>query len=193
MTQTAPRVQLLDRSTAPLIVRGRFSGGDPGPITASLALVPELAQVALPFIGRALAGVTVEPRTAELVIVRASALLGCTYCTLTHGAVALGAGVSAGEVRALCDRDGLTRFTDEREAALLAWVDSMAADHGEVPDEVADAMAAHHDDATIVELATMVGCTILLNRYCTGLRLPTGADTLRTLADAGLDDLEVAS
>lgn len=191
----APRVALLDAARAPLTVRDSFANGDPGPITASLAHVPELLQVALPFFGRALAGVTVDARTAELVIVRASAVLGCTYCTLTHAAVALGAGVTPEQVRVLCSAGSSAEpaAIDEREAALLAWIDEVAGGHGEVPDAVADRMASSYDEATVVELLTMLGCTILLNRYCTTLRLPTGAGSLQALADAGLDPEELAS
>ncbi len=189
-----PRVALLSAERAPLTTRSYFEAGDPGPITASLAHVPELLEVALPFFGRALAGVTVDPRTAELVIVRASAVLGCSYCTLTHAAVALGSGVTPEEIRSLCDPDAAPQeaAADERERALLAWVDVVAAGHGEVPDDVAGPLMAAYDEATTVELLTMVGCTILLNRYCTTLRLPTGAASLATLAASGLQPSELA-
>lgn len=183
-----PRVRLLDASTAPLTARGAFAAGDPGPITASLAHVPELLEVAAPFFGRALAGVTVDPRTAEIVIVRTSALLACRYCTLTHAAVALGAGLSADEVRTLCDPgDARGSFPDPRECALLGWVDAVAAGHGEVDDEILDALRPWVDDPTLVELTTMVGCTLLLNRYCSTLRLPVSPRSLARIVDAGLE------
>jgi len=187
------RVRLMTAEDAPLSVRDRFAHGDPGPITASLANVPELLQVSAPFIGRALGGVTVTPRVAELVIVRSSALLRCRYCTLTHAAVALDVGLDPAEVRALCDPSvpPATAARDEREATLLAWVQEVAAGHDEVPDEIADSMAAAFDEATIVELAVMIGCTIFLNRYCTALRLPVGDGSLATLAAAGIAPTEL--
>ncbi len=194
MNQPDARVRLLVEEEAPLSVRSLFAGGDPGPIARSLAQVPELAHAALPFIGQALGGSLVDRRTAELVIVRASALLACTYCTLTHAAIALDADVDAGEVRELCDpASGLGSFSDGREIALLRWVDEVAAGKGEVPDEIADSLAAHVDDAVIVELAAMVGCTIFLNRYCTALRLPVSAASLARLAEAGIDPAELAA
>lgn len=191
----SPRVTLLDATRAPIPARPTFAGGDPGPIVASLAYVPELLEVALPFFGRALAGATVSRRTAELVIVRASAVLGCTYCTLTHAAMALDAEVTPDELRTLCDPNvpAVSVAADGFEAALLAWVDEVADGRGEVPDVVAERLAAHVDDATLVELTTMVGCTILLNRYCTTLRLPVGPDSLSRLASAGLDPEALAS
>jgi AhpD family alkylhydroperoxidase len=194
MIQPDARVRLLAEEQAPIGVRPLFAGGDPGPIARSLAQVPELAQTALPFIGQALRGSLVDRRTAELVIVRASALLECTYCTVTHAAIALDADVNPDEVRQLCDPAGsLGSFTDPRERALLGWVNEVAAGKGDVPDEIADALAAHHDDAVIVELAAMVGCTIFLNRYCTALRLPVSEASLARLAEAGIDPAEIAA
>lgn len=189
-----PRVPLITADQAPLTAARHWDRGDPGPIVAALAHVPELLEVSLPFIGQALHGSIADRRTAELVVVRSSAVLGCSYCTLTHGAVALDAGISADEVRALCDPDpaGLEAFTDW-ELALLAWVDEVAAGRGDVPDRVARDLAAHVDDALLVELTAMVGCTIFLNRFCTSLRLPVSEATLSQLANAGIDPQELAA
>jgi len=190
-----PRVALITADQAPLIAVRRWDRGDPGPIVASLAHVPELLEAALPFIGQALNGSMAGRRTAELVIVRSSAALGCAYCTLTHGAIALDADISADEVRALCDPMPVAReaFPDERERALLAWVDEVAAGRGDVPDEIARDLAAHVDDALLVELTAMVGCTIFLNRFCTTLRLPVSEATFSRLAGAGIDPQELAA
>jgi AhpD family alkylhydroperoxidase len=191
-----PRIELIDAEQAPLTVRHHWrEGRDPGPIVAALAHVPELLEAALPFIGQALHGSIVDRRTAELVIVRSSAVLGCRYCTLTHGAVALDADVTADEIRALCETgpDALSAFVEEREAAMLAWVDQVAAGRGDVPEEVTRDLAAHVDDALLVELTAMVGCTIFLNRFCTTLRLPASDGTLARLAAAGLDPEELAA
>ncbi len=190
-----PRVPLITAGQAPLAVARHWEGGDPGPIVAALAHVPELLEASLPFIGQALDGSIADRRTAELVIVRSSAVLGCSYCTLTHGAVALDANVSPDEVRALCDPEpaALEAFSDDRERALLAWVDEVAAGRGDVPDRVARDLASHVDDALLVELTAMVGCTIFLNRFCTTLRLPVSEGTLSRLAGAGIDPRELAA
>lgn len=190
-----PRVPLVTADQAPVTAARHWLRGDPGPIVAALAHVPELLEVSLPFIGQALRGSIADRRTAELVIVRSSAVLGCSYCTLTHGAVALDAGISADEVRALCDREpaGPDAFTVDRERALLAWVDEVAAGRGDVPDSVARALAAHVDDALLVELTAMVGCTIFLNRFCTSLRLSVSEATRSRLACAGIDPQELAA
>lgn len=190
-----PRVPLITADQAPMTAARYWERGDPGPIVAALAHVPELLEASLPFIGQALGGSIADRRTAELVIVRASAMLGCSYCTLTHGAVALDAGISADEVRALCDLEPAARevFADERERSLLAWVDEVAAGRGDVPDRVARGLAAHVDDALLVELTAMVGCTIFLNRFCTSLGLPVSDATILRLADAGIDPQELAA
>lgn len=192
----APRVGLITADRAPLTAARHWREGlDPGPIVAALAHVPELLDAALPFIGQALRGSIADPRTAELVIVRASALLGCSYCTLTHGAIALDADVTPDELRALCARGAVAGggSHDEREVALLAWVDEVAAGHGDVPDGVARDLAAHVDDALLVELTAMVGCTIFLNRFCTTLRLPASETTLARLAARGIQPEELAA
>ena len=193
--ETGPRVSLITAEQAPLTVASHWERGDPGVIVAALAHVPELLETALPFIGQALNGSISDRRTAELVIVRSSAMLGCSYCTLTHGAVALDAGFSADEVRALCDPTAEARaaFAHERERALLAWVDEVAAGRGDVPDVVARDLAAHVDDALLVELTAMVGCTIFLNRFCTTLRLPVSDSTVARLAAAGIETKELAA
>lgn len=190
-----PRLPLITADQAPLTAARHWDRGDPGPIVAAFAHVPELLEAALPFIGQALNGSIAQRRTAEMVIVRASAVLGCSYCTLTHSAIALDADISPQEVRALCEPSppAFEAFPDEWERALLAWVDEVAAGRGDVPDEVARDLAAHVDDALLVELTAMVGCTIFLNRFCTTLRLSVSEATLSRLVGAGIDPQELAA
>jgi hypothetical protein len=45
----APRVALVAAASAPLLARDLFASGNPGPIAASLAQVPELLGPTLPF------------------------------------------------------------------------------------------------------------------------------------------------
>lgn len=182
-----PRVGLVTSQQAPLLAQPYFAGGDPGPIVASLALAPEMAEVALPFLGRILGASSIDVRTKELVIVRTSALQRCEYCTLTHAAVALDVGLPPAEVASLCDAARPTAFPDEREAAILAWTDSVAMGPGSVPDDVAQRLTGTVPDHDVVELTLLIGATLLLNRYCTALELPVSSGSLITLASAGLD------
>jgi AhpD family alkylhydroperoxidase len=177
---------LLGPGQAPLIARPFYADGDPGPIVAVLAQVPELLEVAMPFLGAALGPSAIDWRTKEIVIVRTSALAGCRYCVQAHTVVALDAGLSRAEVRALRGETPVAGiFPDPREAALLVWVDAVA-DGGAVPDAARAAVRAQFADHEVVELTMLVGATLMLNRFATALALPTGPDTLARLDAEGL-------
>lgn len=175
-------VRLIDAEQAPLLARPFYAGGDPGPIVASLAQVPELLEVAIPFIGAALGPSTISWRAKELVIVRTSALLECQYCVRTHTAVALDAGLTREEILALRNTVPVgSAFHDPREIALLSWVDAVAGDRGAISDTTTTALRKHWDDHEVVELTILVGATMMLNRYATALRLPVAENTVDRL------------
>ncbi|MBC8091630.1 MAG: carboxymuconolactone decarboxylase family protein [Pseudonocardia sp.] len=183
---SAPADLLLAPDQAPLLARPFYAGGDPGPIVAALAHVPELLEVAMPFLGAALGPSAIDWRTKEIVIVRTSALAGCRYCVQAHTVVALDAGLTRAEVTALRAESPVEQsFIDARELALLAWVDVVAG-AGPVPDAARAHVRAHFADHEVVELTTLVGATLLLNRFATALALPTGADTMRRLIAEGM-------
>lgn len=179
------RINLIEQDQAPLLARAYFRGADTSPIVASLAHVPEALEVTMPFIGVVLAPSAIDARTKELVILRTSARLGCTYCELTHAAVALDAGVTADEVRALRS-PGPCEPEAPQERALLAWVDVVAGGTGPVPEAAGAALREHYDEPEIAELTLLCATTVMLNRYCTALELPVAAATMRRLAAEGL-------
>lgn len=172
---------------APLLARPYYADGDPGPIVGTLAHVPELLGPALSFIGPALGASALSFRTKEIVIVRTSAVAGCRFCVQTHSAVALDAGLTPEEVRALLDAaaDPAGAFPAPRETALLRWVDVVARP-GPVSDEAREAVLGHWAEHEVVELTTVVGTTLFLNRFATALALPTSADVVSRLAGEGL-------
>jgi AhpD family alkylhydroperoxidase len=177
---------LLGPDQAPLLARPYYAGGDPGPIVAALAQVPELLEVAMPFLGAALGPSAVDWRTKEIVIVRTSALAGCRYCVQTHTVVALDAGLTRAQVVALRTEAPVAEvFVDPRELALIDWVD-LVASLAPVPDGARRAVRAHFADHEVVEVTTLVGATLLLNRIATALALPIGADTVRRLTAEGM-------
>jgi AhpD family alkylhydroperoxidase len=177
---------LLGPDQAPLLARPYYAGGDPGPIVAALAHVPELLEVAMPFLGAALGPSGIDWRTKEIVIVRTSAVAGCRYCVEAHTVVALDAGLTRDEVTALRrEAPDDEAFTDPRERALLAWIDVVAGG-GPVPDAARAAVRARFADHEVVELTTLIGATLLLNRFATALALPTGAETTARLIAEGL-------
>lgn len=177
---------LIGAGQVPLLARPYFTDGDPGPIVAALAQVPELLEVALPFIGAALGPSGIDIRTKEIVIVRTSALNGCRYCVQAHAVMALDAGLSRAEVCALRGETPVeSLFTDPREAALLAWIDTVAAP-GPVDDDARSRVGRFWADHEVVELTTVIGVTLLLNRFATALALPSSPETLNRLAVGGL-------
>jgi AhpD family alkylhydroperoxidase len=180
-------VSLIPREQAPLLARRFYGSGAVSPITASLALVPELLEVTLPFVGRALSPSALDARTKEIAILRTSALLGCGYCVQTHSVVALDAGLSRQEVRALRG-DGVLEdsFPRPAERALIGFVDAVAAGRGSVPANARRRALRAVGEPGLVELTLVVGATLLLNRYCSALELPTAEATLARLAAEGL-------
>ena len=178
-------VELLSAADAPLLAKPFFGGGDPGPITASMAHVPELLEVALPFIGATLSASSVNFRTKEIAILRTSALLACRYCIASHTPVALDSGLSHDQVHALRNELPIVEAFAEQEQTLIAWIDAVAG-QGSIPTELEARVKATFDDHEIVELTLLVGCTLLLNRYATSLRLPVGESTLERLAAEGM-------
>jgi AhpD family alkylhydroperoxidase len=184
-------VEPIPLDQAPLLAVAFYAGGDPGPITATMAHVPELLERALPFIGAALSASAVDFRTKEIVILRTSALLACRYCIDAHTMVALESGLSDAQVTALRSpeaHDGpATRaaFADPRDRVLLEWIDHVATGRGGLPAEVSARAASVFADHMLVELTLVIGVTMLLNRYATSLQLPVDAGTLQRLAAAG--------
>lgn len=177
---------LVGPDQAPLLSRLYYAGGDPGPIVAALAQVPELLETAMPFLSAALGPSGIDWRTKEIVIVRTSALAGCRYCVQAHTVVALDAGLNHDEVRALrTDLAVAGAFSDPRELALLDWVD-LVAGTGPVADSARAAVRGHWAAHEVVELTALVGATLLLNRFATALALPTGPDTAARLTTEGL-------
>ena len=180
-----PRVALIDGASAPLLARELFAAGDPGPIAASLAQVPELLGPTLPFLGAVLGPSWIALRDKEIVILRTSAVMGCRYCTEAHTVVALDSGLSRDEVRGLRGELPLAdAFPDEADRALVAWCDAVAS--GVESDLVSARAALVADDARVVELTLLVSTTVLLNRYATALALPTSPDVRDRLVLEGL-------
>ena len=158
---------------APITVRKHFENGAPGPLTGTLAHVPELLQTALPFIGSALGASAVDFRTKEIVILRASALNQCRYCVNTHTVVADKAGLNRDELRALRREKNYEEiFSSERERTLIEWTDVTAQSCAAFSNELRSNMALHFTEAQIVELTITIGATVMLNRYATALELP---------------------
>jgi len=181
------RTQLLDAHRAPITVQQFFSSGDPGPIVAALATVPELLGPTLGFVGAALGPGAASSRAKELAILRTSALQGCRYCVHTHTVVALDLGLSADEVLALRGDVAVEDvFASAAERTLIGWIDAVAGATGPVSDDAWESARQHWPDHLLVELTVTIGATMFLNRLATSLDLPTSTDVDARIAAAGL-------
>jgi AhpD family alkylhydroperoxidase len=183
-----PVVEPISPEQAPLLARPYYAGGDPGPITATLAHVPELLETALPFLGAVLSPSSIAFRTKEIVILRTSCMMACRYCIDSHTPVALDAGLTPAQVRALRAEPGhvvADAFADPRERALIAWTDEVATGRGSASEETTNAMTSLYADHEIVELTLLASVTLLLNRYASTLRLPVATQTVERLAAEG--------
>ena len=186
-------VDLVTANQAPLLLRDLYAGGDPGPIVGALAHVPELAEPALPFIGAALGPSSVSFRLKEIAILRTSARMACRYCTEAHTVVAAEAGLSVEEIKVLrCELDSADTFDADDEQALIDWCDVLAGPPGPIDPAVIARLRDHFDDHAVVELTTTIGTTLMLNRFATGLALPTSPETYQRLIELGLPEFAAA-
>jgi AhpD family alkylhydroperoxidase len=175
---------------APLLARPFYGEGDPGPITATLAHVPELLETALPFIGAVLSPSSIDALTKEIVILRTSSVMACRYCVDSHTPVALDSGLTRAQVRALRGEAGFditAEFPDRRQRILIAWTDEVASGTGAAGERVTADFSGAFAGHEVVELTLLVTVTLLLNRFASTLRLPVGADTITRLAAEGFE------
>jgi AhpD family alkylhydroperoxidase len=185
-TVAMPRVELLDAVTAPLSTQPYFAGGDPGPIVAALANVPELIGPTLGFVGAALGNGAATLRHKEFAILRTSALQGCQYCIHAHTSVSLDVGLSVDEIKALRGELPIEEgFPDAKDRAMLGWIDAMAGATGPVLPEVWAAVRKHFAEHLLIELSATIGATMFLNRFATGFELPTSDDVMTKITEAG--------
>ena len=175
---------MIDARQAPLLARPYY--GDDGaasPLTRALAQVPELLDVTLSFVGRVYGETSIDLRTREIAILRVSARSGCRYCVDTHTVAAWDAGLGIEETAGLC---ATPRGLSDREAALVEWCDALCAAPDAVPEAAVDRLREHFAEHEVVELTLVAGATLMLNRFCTALELPTSPATLRRLEAAGV-------
>ncbi|MDQ6691340.1 MAG: carboxymuconolactone decarboxylase family protein [Candidatus Dormibacteraeota bacterium] len=162
------KVELLTRDNAPLLAQPFFQGGDPGPIAAALAQVPELMETALPFIGSMFGPTAVEARIKEIVILRVSSANSCHYCTETHTEVARRLNFTPDELAALRGEGPLPAVWVDRERAAHQFSEAIS----ERPDSVVAILRPHFSESEIVELVLLAATTVMLNRFATALELP---------------------
>ncbi len=116
------------------------------------AHAPKL-QAAGRHITRALRNECDAPRVLrEIAILRASILVGCAYEEHHHRPLAAAAGLTPEQVDAVKDWRPKAQLFDDRQQALLAYVDQLALNKGDVDDATFAAMEKHFSPQEIVEL-----------------------------------------
>jgi len=184
--ERGPLVALVEADQAPLLARPYFADGDPGPIVAALAQVPEMLEATMPFLGRVLGPSCLPARIKEIVILRTSARASCRYCIEAHTVVARDAGLAPAEVRALRGESGVeATFRDSAERAVIGWCDALVGT-GPVDADIKASLRGAFADHEVVELTLLGATTLLLNRFCTALDLPISPEVAARLVAEGL-------
>jgi AhpD family alkylhydroperoxidase len=88
----------------------------------------------------------------ELVILRTAVIVDCEYELDHHRPLAQRAGLSEAQVAAVRDWQASRHLFDERQQAVLAYVDQLCGRKGEVDDPTFAAFARHFTPEEIVEL-----------------------------------------
>ena len=178
-------IRALTPADAPLTVRSFFERGQPGPITATMAHVPELLNATMPFVGAALSPAALGFREKELIILRTSVLQQCRYCVGTHSVVALQAKLSDAEIEALRSPEIPAGLFSAREQVLLQWVDQLALTAGALTEAARQELLEHYEEHEVVDLLICSGATVMLNRYATALELPLAPAHIEILTEKG--------
>ena len=150
------------------MARQYFERGDPGPIAAALAQVPELLGPGMGFIAAVYGPGSLPARKREIVILRTSARHGCRYCVAVHMRAAARAGLTSAEVDDLRGAGEPACDWSDSDRALIEFSDRMSGN----PAYAVDSLEAHFREHEIVELVTLAAATIFLNRFSTALALP---------------------
>ncbi|NEE02114.1 carboxymuconolactone decarboxylase family protein [Phytoactinopolyspora halotolerans] len=105
----------------------------------------------------------VDPRLADLVMIRASQINRCAFCIDMHTADARKAGEREERISLLNAWQEVDRLYTERERAALALTEAMTVlTDGFVPDEVFRQAARHFDQD---ELAELIGLIATINTW----------------------------
>ena len=112
----------------------------------------------------------IERRFIHLIKLRASIINHCAYCIDMHVKESRHDGLSEQWINLMSAWEESPVY-DEKERALLAWVDAVtrvADTH--VPDSVYEGLKAHFTDEEMVKFTVAIGVINVWNRLCVGFR-----------------------
>lgn len=130
------------------------------------AHAPKLARARRPYTTALRSECAVPRLLREVAIVRACQIVGCDYELTQHGPMVLAAGFSQAQHDALTDWRSNSDLFDERERALLAYLDCLGLNKGEVDDATFAGMERHFSAQEILELTLC-----FTNYYGSGLMM----------------------
>ncbi len=118
-------------------------------------------------------------RQREIVIDRTCALTGCEYEWGAHVAIFAGpAKLTAEEIRATVEGDATSPCWSLAEQTLIAAVDALH-HRATLSDAEFAALAAHYDEAQILEIMLLCGFYRMVSYLANGLRLPLEQNAAR--------------
>ncbi|WP_112942835.1 MULTISPECIES: carboxymuconolactone decarboxylase family protein [unclassified Rhizobium] len=111
-----------------------------------------------------------ERRFIHLIKLRASQINGCAYCVDMHVKEARHDGLSEQWINLMCVWHESPVY-DERERALLGWVDAVTkvAQTG-APDADYEGLKAHFSEAEMMNITVAIGAINVWNRLAVGFR-----------------------
>jgi len=117
----------------------------------------------------------IDGRSRELAIIRVAVLNGAEYILRAHGPTyALKEGLTEAQVEALANwRE--SRLFDDKQRALLAYVDAMTRDI-DVPDALFAEVRKHYGERQVVELTMLIGAYNMLSRVLKALKVDPEPD-----------------
>ena len=120
---------------------------------------------------------TVPPSTHYLVMIRASQINGCGFCTDMHTKDATAAGETSIRLNLIAAWREATVFTDAERAALELTEDGtrIADAAGGVSDEVWANAAKHYDEDQLGSLVSMIAAINAFNRLNVLVQQPAGS------------------
>lgn len=112
----------------------------------------------------------IEKRLIHLIKLRASIINGCSYCVDMHVKEARHTGLSEQWIN-LVSAWRESPIYDNRERALLGWVDALTnvAQTG-APDDAYNSLKAHFSEEDMTKLTVAIGTINVWNRLCVGFR-----------------------
>jgi len=131
---------------------------------------PEALKHFLPLFNAVVAQGTVAPRYKELAYLKASMLNGCEYCSKAHLASAKRVGITDEQVKAMQFYDRSSQF-DEKDKAVLLYVERMTRGASAMRPGSVDALAQHFKEGEIVELTLVVCLANFTNRFNDALQI----------------------